>query len=149
MAPHCLDCRRFTKASIAVFVAFNLLEFLVHGWALSGVYHRPAYLALWNPEPAMQHRRFLALLAYAVMSWAFVRVYAQGYEPEKAPLEQGLRCGALMGAFYAGYHASIDYMIYPIGLRLALVWIAAGVAQFMLLGALVSALYRPAQAHQP
>jgi hypothetical protein len=145
MAPACLDCRRFTKASIAVFIGFNVLEFLVHGLALRGVYHHPGYMILWNPESVMNGRRWLALLAYAVMSWVLVRVYAQGYEAEKAPLEQGLRCGALMGVFFAVYHASVDYMIYPVGLKLALTWIAAGVLEMTILGGLASAFYRPEQ----
>lgn len=144
--PAC-DCRRVAKAAVAAFVAFNILEFLVHGALLKRVYHAARYMTLWNPEPVMNARRWPALLGYAALSWVVARVYAQGYEPEKAALEQGLKCGALLGLLLFSYHAAVDFMVYPVSGKLALAWWLAGVLELTIVGAVVSTVYRPEQPH--
>lgn len=144
--PSC-DCRRVGKAAVAGFIAFNVLEFLVHGVLLKRAYHHARYLLLWNHEHTMNARRWPALLGYAALSWVVARVYAQGYEPQKAALEQGLKCGALLGLLLASYHAGVDYMVYPVTGKLALAWWAAGVIELTIVGAVVSSVYRPEQPH--
>jgi hypothetical protein len=141
------DGRRVAKAAVAAFVVFNILEFLVHGVLLKRAYHAARYLLLWNGEHAMNARRWPALLGYAALSWVVARVYAQGYEPEKAALEQGLKCGALLGLLLFSYHAWVDYMVYPVSAKLALAWWAAGVLELTIVGAVVSTVYRPEQPH--
>lgn len=137
------DCKKFGLAALAVVVSVNVLEFILHAVLLGPVYMRPQYMMLWNSPEAMAERRWAMLLAYLIFGVVFTKIYAQGYEDSKPALGQGLRFGLLAGLLIAPLNALVEYMVYPVSLGLASAWMAGGVVNCVLLGAVASLIYRP------
>lgn len=138
------DCKKTGLAAVAAFVVFNILEFLVHGQLFMSAYAAPEYQSVWNPQAVMGSRMMVSLAGYVLYCIAFVLTYTRGYEDAKPALGQGVRFGLLAGLLVFPYHALINYMVYPVSLNLALAWIAAGVVESIILGAVVASIYRPA-----
>lgn len=141
------DCGKFAKAVFAAFAAFNIMEYLFHGVALTQIYQRPYYQRLWNPIADMTHRRWAGLLAYLVLSALFTKIYVQGYEEDRPWTSQGLRYGLMMGTLISSYHALLSYMIYPVSPQLTFAWIVGGIGEIAALGMIVAAIYRPSHDH--
>lgn len=138
------DCKKTGLAALAALVAFNVLEFVVHGVALMGAYMQPQYSAVWNPQPVMNGRMRVSFLGSVAFAAAFTLIYTRGYEDAKPALGQGLRFGLLAGLLVFPYHALTSYMVYPVELSLAFTWIAAGLVESLIVGAVVALIYRPA-----
>ncbi len=137
------DRKKFWLAVAAGFVALNILEYVLNGVLLRDIYMRPHYLALWNPEAVMRSRMWAMYLAYAAAMFFFVRIYTYGYESGRPPLAQGAHFGFMAGALIASLYALINYMVYPVSLRLAGAWLVGGVVNYTVVGAVVGLLYRP------
>ncbi len=137
------DCKQSAVATLATIVSVNVLEALIHDAALAPIYHRAHYAALWNPPDAMRARMPATLAASVVFSWAFVAIYARGYEEEKPALGQGLRYGLLAGLLSRVAPAMVEFMVYPVSWRLAAAWCAAGLVECALLGMIAASLYHP------
>jgi hypothetical protein len=58
-------------------------------------------------------------------------------------LGQGVRCGFLLGAFLGLYFGLINFFIFPVSLGLALAWSATLLFDYIILGAVVSLIYKP------
>lgn len=141
-----IDCKKTGIAAAAAFVVYNVMDFVLHGVLLAGVYQRPHYASLWNSQQVMAQRRLFGVLSYLIFVPIFAKIYAHGYEPDKPGLGQGLRYGLLAGLMLHGYHALMNYMVYPVSLKLALTWLAGGVFEFAVIGAVVGLVYKPARA---
>ena len=137
-----IDCKRVAIASVVCFFLFNVFEYLVHGVLLMAKYQSPEYAALWNPQAVMRQRQLVGLLAYMIVIPLFCRVYAQGHENDKWGAIQGVKYGLMAGAMISVYHGLISYMVYPVGIELALAWVFAGIAEFAALGAVTGVIYR-------
>jgi ABC-type multidrug transport system permease subunit len=72
-------------------------------------------------------------------------VYAQGYEPRRAPLGQGMRYGLIMGLMLAPMNSLVWYVILPIPQSLCAAWFVAGFVEMLVLGIVASFVYKPAQ----
>lgn len=127
-------------ASVAVFIAFFAVEFVVHGLCLSGIYQETA--ALWRPEAEMQKMMWLMWLGYLIFSPVWVCIYSKGYEEGKSGLGQGLRFGALMGLMLAPMMALGWYAVLPIPCELAVYWLVAGFIEYLILGAVVGLVWK-------
>ena len=137
------DCKKVFVPAVVAVVALNVMEFILHAKVLMRVYQKPHYEGLWNPQPVMASRKWAMFVAYLIFGFLFTKIYAQGYEPSKPAVGQGIRYGLLVGIMVTTFYALIEYMIYPISLKLAGAWIAGGVIECVILGALVASLYRP------
>lgn len=82
---------------------------------------------------------FLSHILYGV---AFAWIYAKGYEADKKPIGQGLRCGALVGLFGVAY-SMMDYFVYPVSCKLAAVWAGTTFVEALILGVVIALIYRP------
>ena len=143
------DCKKFGLACVAGFVVFNVLEFIQHAVLLAPVYRKPGYAAVWNPPDVMKSRQWAMFLAYLILAVAFTKVYAQGYEDDKPPVGQGVRFGLLAGLLVAPLHALLQYMVFPVSLKLALAWTAGGILNCVILGVVTALLFRPAPHTHP
>jgi hypothetical protein len=54
--------------------------------------------------------------------------------------------GLLVGLVYAGPHL-ISFAVQPLTIKILFGWIAGGVIQFAIAGAIIGAIYKPAAAH--
>ena len=72
-------------------------------------------------------------------------VYAQGYEPRRGALGQGLRYGLIMASMLAPINSLGWYVILPIPQRLCFLWFVAGFSEMVILGVAASFVYKPAE----
>lgn len=140
----CRDCKKLGLSAFAAFIVLSALEFLIHEGLLRQVYAHPWYTALWNSPQAMNGRMPAMWLANAVFAAAFALIYTHGYEEDKGALGQGLRYGFWAGLLTGVHGALMSYFVYPVSCRLAAAWAVAGVAECLVLGAVVALIYRPA-----
>ena len=127
-------------ASIAVFIGFGLLEFIVNGILLQDIYQK--YASVWRSESEMQSMMGLMWLGYAIFAVFFTFIYTKGYEPKKPGLEQGLRFGLYVGLAFAPLQSLIWYVVLPIPGALAFYWFLAGMVEFTAVGALAGLIYK-------
>lgn len=131
-----MNFRYWIRASLAVFVVYMVLDFILHSFILSSYYR--AQPNLWRPE--MMSTMWIMQLSLLVMSFLFVFIFAKGYEGKG--LAEGLRFGLIMGAFYSLPHIMGQYVVYPIPLSLALGWLAGGIVEFLACGLVAAAIYK-------
>jgi len=122
--------KKFILAVIAVFVAWSILDMVIHGVILEPLYRQSAQL--WRPEGEM-----MMTLMYVVIilsSIFFVWIYY-------ALINKSMKNALLYGLFYGlatgigmGYGT---YSFMPIPYLLALGWFLATVVQAVVAGALV------------
>ncbi len=137
------DCKKFGLASVVAIVTTSVLGYVVHHLLLAKKYMEPQYVLLWNPQEAMKSRMIWMWLAYVLYGVVFVKIYDKGYEESKSALGQGLRYGLLMGLLAGPFEAMMSYFVYPVNSDLAIAWGFFGLAQSVILGAVVSLVYHP------
>ena len=138
-----MNLRRRVACGVVLGVIFILLEFLVHGVLLSGVYKQNALV--WRPEDQMKNLFPLMFVGQFLFGVFFGLVYAQGYEPRRGPVGQGFRYGLIMGMMLAPMNSLGWYVILPIPSSLGVQWFVAGFAEMVLLGLAASVIYKPAE----
>lgn len=129
--------KRVIWAILAVFVAWQVLEFVIHGLVLMKTYEATA--SLWRPMNEMKFA--LMRLVGLVGAVTFVVLYA-GLVHQKS-VGTGLTYGLLFGlgtGFSMGFGT---YSVMPIPLFLAAVWCLGTVVQTALGGLLVGWIVKP------
>lgn len=140
---HCGVSKRAAGAGLASWLALNVMDWGIHEKGLSSVYRSAKYAHLWNPPEIMGKRMGMLLLAHACVAVAMTAMFAQGYEPEKCGKAQGLRFGALAWLLGWAPLALHQYFVYPVSAKLAGAWLAAGLAEALVLGLIIGAIYKP------
>ena len=133
-----MKCKYF--ASFVVLVALFVLDHLIHGMLLKGMYHQTA--SIWRPEAQMKHMMWHMWLGYLIFAPVFVCIFDKGYEEGKGNLGQGFRYGFWMGILLSVMQSLILYTILPIPCKLAVYWIAAGIAKYTCLGGVLGLAYK-------
>jgi hypothetical protein len=134
-----MNTKRWLLASVAVLVVFMVLEFVIHGVLLQGIYHQTA--SVWRPEAEMQRLMWIFWVGYLVFAPFFAFIYAKGYEKGKPGLGQGFRFGLYMGAMLSVVHSYGWYVILPIPLVLSCYWFAAILVEFVAAGIAAGLVY--------
>jgi hypothetical protein len=127
-------------ASGAVFFVILIMEFVIHGVLLSGIYQETA--SVWRSQAEMQEIMWIMWVGYLVFAPFFALVYAKGYEKGKPGLGQGIRCGLYVGGMLSVMHSFGWYVILPIPLALSFYWFVAILTEFIAMGATVGLIYR-------
>lgn len=136
-----MNTKRWLIASVAAFVVLGVLEFVINGILLSDLYKQTA--ALWRPEADIMRLMWLMWLSYAIAAPVLAFVYTKGYEAGKGGIGQGARFGFYMGVFLAASISLGFYAVLPIPGMLAVYWFIGGVVEYVIVGAVVGAIYRP------
>jgi hypothetical protein len=132
--------KKWLMPSFAVFVLLAAAEFAIHVLALGGLYQQTAFL--WRSHEQIRWMGWLMWLSYAITAPILVLIYHYGYEPSKGALFQGVRFGILMGLFLSAPMALNCYAVMPIPAALACGWFIGGMAEMVLVGAVLGLLYR-------
>ena len=122
---------------IVIFIAWSLLDFVIHGILLEQSYAATAHL--WRPMEEMNMPlMYLVTLAYIA---CFVLIYAIFIRNKS--LLTGIKFGALFGtaAGISMGFGSFSYM--PIPLSLAVSWFAGMLLESIVAGALVGLILKP------
>ncbi len=135
-----MNAKKIVLSGIAVFVAFFVLEFLIHGVLIKPLYD--ATVDVWRPHEYAQKLMGLMALGQLVFAFVFVFIYTKGFEPAKAGIGQGMRFGFLIGLLTAPLSALLWYVVLPIPETLAAAWFVAGMVECLVAGAVAGLLYR-------
>jgi hypothetical protein len=131
--------KRFFLAWLAVFIAWFIGSFIVHGVLLHADY--AALSNLFRKESEAQNFFPLMILAHLSMSGALVWIYARGVEP-KAWLGQGIRYGVAVILLTTLPLYIIYYVVQPMPGTTVLKQIVYDGILVLILGAIAAFMYR-------
>jgi hypothetical protein len=123
--------KRSILAVIAVFVLWQVLDFVIHGLILMKTYEATA--SLWRPMPEM--KMGLMRIVGLVTAIAFVCLYAWLIRDKS--VAAGLSYGLIYGLGTGVSMGFGTYCVMPIPLFLAVVWCAGTVVESAFAGLLV------------
>lgn len=132
--------KTFWIGFVVVFVVAQIIGFLVHGLWLQGTYQ--ALAAVFRPEAEISSMMWLMMAGSVVTLFLFCLIFTKGYEGKG--IGEGIRYGLLIGLFMSVPMALDQFVVYPITAELAAIWFITGVINFMILGAVFAAIYKPA-----
>ena len=131
--------KRFFLAWLAVFIAWFIGSFIVHGVLLHADYAQLSNL--FRKEAEAQNFLPLMILAHVIMSGAFVWIYARGVEP-KPWLGQGLRYGVAIILLTTVPLYLIYYVVQPMPGATVVKQILFDGILVLILGAIAAFMYR-------
>ena len=133
-----MNTKRYLLAVVAVLIAFQGMDFVIHNKILSETYAQ--LKSVWRPN--MQEFMwmlpvigigFSALFTYFYVSWRRLGGIGEG-------LKYGLVVGLLIGV-----SGLMQYVVYPLPFSLAVKWLAFNVLECMVAGAIAAGIYQPAR----
>jgi len=131
--------KRFFLAWLAVFIAWFIGSFIVHGVLLHADYAELSNL--FRKEAEAQNFLPLMLLAHVIMSGAFVWIYARGVEA-RPWLGQGIRYGVAIVLLTTLPLYLIYYVVQPMPGATVVKQIVFDGILVLVLGAVVAFMYR-------
>ena len=131
--------KRFWMAFVACYIAGFMINGLVHGVWLDPTYK--ALAAVFRPEAEMNNMMWLNFLSSAIAVFAFCFIYTKGYEAKG--VMEGVRYGSWVALLVAIPGAMMALWVYPVPTDLAIKWGVAGAAYWIVLGAVLAAIYKP------
>lgn len=135
-----MNAKRFVFALLGAFSVFFILEMLIHGSLLAGMYAETA--SIWRAESEMTKMMPYMTLGQFLFSIMLVIVYIRGYEPGKGTIIQGLRFGIVVALLLAPMGSLMWYAVLPIPSKLALAWLLTGFVEYTFIGMIIGALYK-------
>jgi len=128
--------KRTIWAVVAVFIAWSILDFVLHGVLLRSTYEATANL--WRPMD--QINMPLMYFVTLVFTVCFVLIYGLLAGPKS--LAAGIRFGALFGLATSMSMGFGSYSYMPIPLTLAWSWFLGGWIEAVAAGAVVGAIMK-------
>jgi hypothetical protein len=124
-------------AVVAVFIAFSVLDFIIHGVLLKPAYQATAHL--WRPESEMN----MPLVSFVtlVFSAGFVLIYSLLVNPKSMLVS--LKYGVLFGVASGVSMGLGSYSYMPIPLSLAIYWFIGTLIEITIAGVLVGLIVKP------
>lgn len=134
-----MNVKRFLLAALAVFVTFQVLDFLIHGLYLAPTYE--ALASIWRPD--MMELMWVMYCTGAVLALLFVYIFVKGYQGKG--IMEGVRYGLVIGLLMTVVGGLNQFVIYPVPLDLVIKWIVYGLAEFIVAGVVTALIYKPKQ----
>ncbi len=132
-----MNIKRFIGAIVAVFVAIQITDPIIHGMILKEVYS--AHQHLWRPD--MMSKIWIMFINSIVFAVLFVYIFSRGYEGKG--IWEGVRYGIITGFFVYIYSVTNQYVVYPIPFVLVFQWCMLGLIQFVIYGIITALIYKP------
>lgn len=131
-----MNIKRVIIASIAVFITYQVLDYVIHGVILMGIYE--SMQDVWRAD--MESKMWIMMVTSLFFSFLFTIIFAKGYEDKG--LIEGVRYGVLIGLLMNVVGMFNQYVIYPVPFSLALQWFIFGTIEIIICGIVVAALYK-------
>ena len=122
---------------IAVYIGMVLTNMAIHMGLLASEYHSETVMKLMRPES--DGTIWIYFVTSAIISFFFSLIFSKGYEGKG--IAEGIRYGLYVGLLMATPMAYNSYASYPLPYSLALKWFLYGVIQYLILGAIVAAVF--------
>lgn len=133
-----MNMTRIVLAIVAAFVAIFGSDILIHHFWLGADYE--ATKSIWRPDNEMQARMHWMFIAEFFWGTIFVIIWAKGFAGGN--LGTGIVFGLLMGLFQSIW-VMVNYVLIPMPGTLAVKWFCSGLFQTVLVGIVVSLVYKP------
>jgi len=128
--------KRTIWAVVAVFIAWSILDFILHGLLLRSTYEATANL--WRPMNQMNMP--LMYFVTLVFTTCFVLIY--GFLVGQKSLTSGIQFGALFGLATGISMGFGSYVYMPIPLTLAFSWFLGSWIEAIVAGAIAGAIIK-------
>jgi hypothetical protein len=128
--------KRTIWAVVAVFVAWSVLDFILHGLLLRSTYEATA--SLWRPMDQMN----IPLMYFVTFIFTVCFVLIYGLLVGQKSLMSGIRYGALFGLASGISMGFGSYCYMPIPLTLAWIWFIGSWIEAIAAGAIVGAIMK-------
>jgi hypothetical protein len=128
--------KKVILAILAVFIAWSVMDFLIHGVILHASYAATA--SLWRPMSEMKTP--LLYLSVFVASLTFVLIYSRFFS--RKSISTGLTYGLLFGLSTGVPMGFGSYSVMPIPYHMAFVWCFGSVAEALVGGLIVALIVR-------
>ena len=136
-----MNYARLASAAVVGTIVDGLYGFVVYGILLSGQFADfPGVYRSRETASAYMPYLFLGILV-AMIAAAYI--YAKGYEGGSGVVE-GARFGAAVGVFAVGYDVIVNFATLNVGRRLAASVAIAAFVEWIIDGAVIGAVYKPA-----
>jgi hypothetical protein len=132
---------RLALAAVVAWIVDFAYGYVVFGVMLANQF--AAYPAVYRPMDAVMGQLPLLAVGSLVGMFVLAYIYAKGYEGGSGVAE-GVRFGILVGLFLVTYVGVGNYVMMNVGRRFAAVTSLAGLVEFIIDGAVLGALYKPA-----
>ncbi len=128
--------KRGILAVIAVFIAWSILDFIIHGMLLQSTYEATA--DLWRPMEEM--KMSIMYVVTLIFTVCFVAIY--GFLITKKSVVSGIAFGVLFGLAIGISMGFGSYSYMPIPLALAWSWFFGSVVQATIAGVIVGTILK-------
>ena len=132
-----MNTKKFIITSIVVFIVFEIVSWIIHGFILMGAYQVTANL--WRAD--MNSMMWIMWISDLVKSFVFVYIFIKGLEG-KGWIE-GLKFGFWLGLYVAIGMGFGTYATQPIPFSLALQWFIYTIIQLIICGIVAAVIYKP------
>lgn len=131
-----MNIKRYITSVLAVFITFEVLNFIIHSVILSNTYMELE--SVWRAD--MMEYMWLMYIADLIFVAFATLIYAQWM---KIPgLKSGLMFGLFIGVMIGTSGAINQFVIYPITNWLMWMWIVFGLVQYTICGIVLGLIYR-------
>lgn len=137
-----MNVKKWLIASVVAFIAFAVMEWIVHGSILADAYK--AKPELWATEATMKANAWALYVGQLIYAGMFALIYTKGYEG-KPGLGEGFRYGLYMAFFTAVPRFLVNYAVMPYTANIAVTWLISGIIESVILGLIVGLIYRKPQ----
>lgn len=137
-----MNWKKFFLAFLGAFIFLFAFGFLWYATLMHGA-HREVPTLL-RPEAELKGYFGWIIVGHIVMAFFFTVLCARYVARGRAGA--GAMLGLLVGLVYAGPHL-ISFAVQPLTFKILFGWIAGAVIQFTIAGAIVGAIYKPANEH--
>ncbi len=128
--------KRIIWAVVGVFIAWSILDFILHGLLLRSTYEATANL--WRPMDQMN----MPLMYFVTLVFTVCFVLIYGFLVGQKSLASGIRFGALFGLAIGISMGFGSYSYMPIPLTLAWSWFVGSWIKAITAGAIVGAIMK-------
>ena len=127
--------KKFWIGVVVVFVAMEILMFLIHGVILSSTYQ--ATQSVWRPD--MQSLMWVYHILAIIGAFFFTFIFSKGYEGKG--VAEGVRYGLYIGIWLSTGMAYGSYAMINIPYSLALQWFLYGLISYIIYGVLLAVVF--------
>ena len=128
--------KKIALATIAVFVTWSVVNFIIHGMILSPSYAATA--SLWRPMAEM--KMGVMYLAVFISAFAFVMIFSQLFS--KKGMAAGLKYGLWFGLSAGVSMGYGSYAVMPIPYHMALAWFLGSFIETAIGGLVLGAIIK-------
>jgi len=111
-----MNKRNFILTSIIVFVAYEVVNNIIHFLILSSAYK--ALVNVWRHD--MMQKMWIMYVTALIFSFLFVYIFSKGYEGRG--IQEGIRYGLIMGLLMNVVGMFNQYAVYPLPFSLVIQW---------------------------